>query len=151
MLSRRNLAFSAIAILSSCSPQTPAVSFQQMKAYAVALIDALSVAADAYVSSPGAKNVSLVLQIKNDLQQLKSALINVEQPTDVRSTVLQIIQFAQELTPIVLPYLGPAAQYVPIALAVLQAFVASLPPPPNAPEVPPAPLQKKASEYPPQV
>lgn len=151
MLSRRyTLSLTALlplAFARCANMTTPTVTLDQAKLYANDLILALSAAADTYVTSPGAKNIPLVLEIESDLQQLKSAIDSVESVADARSIVLQAIAFCQQLTPIVLPFLGPAAAAVPLALAVLQAFVQALPPPPEAPPTPPAALHAKALQY----
>lgn len=133
-----------------CSPTTPgatSVPMNMLKAYGDDVINALSAAAQAYVVSPGAKNTAIVNQIVGYLQSTKDALDSVQIESDARGIALEVVGFAQQLSPIVAPFLGPAAPFVPIALAVLQAFIASLPPPPAAPPTPPAALHNLALKY----
>lgn len=152
MISRRHLlAFSSLApipFLTDCSPSsTKGVDLAMVQAYATDLINALSVAAQTYVVQPHATSVATVNQIVGYLQQAKEAIQGVQVETDAKGVANEIISFANQLSPIVMPFLGAAAPYLPIAIAVLQSFIASLPAPPQAPPTPPAALHRVALTY----
>ena len=148
MISRRQLLpVPAILLLAQCANGSSAVTLQQVQSYANDLVDALSAAAQAYLASPSATNASVVQTIVSDLQTAKTALNAVTSQTNAQSIALQVVGFAQQLEPIVLPFLGVAAPYIPIAIAVIQAFIQSLPPPPATPATPPAQLHAVAVKY----
>lgn len=125
------------------------VTFEQMRLYADDLADALSAAANAYITSPGAKHIDTVLSIQGKLQQVRHAIDGLRgiDTSDTRSLVLQLIAFVQQIFPLVAPFLGPVEPYIPIALNVLHAFLSALPLPPEAPPYPPAPLHALAMLY----
>ena len=66
---------------------------------------------------------------------------------DWKAAAQEALVVVLQLNPLVGGFLGAAAPYVPIAIAVVNAFIAALPPPANAPPVPPAQLTRKAAEY----
>lgn len=154
MLSRRQTYAMALMplimpLLADCSSSTSSSTtpLTQVQAYSDDLINALGAAATAYYASANAMQVTMVQKIMAELQTLKEAIDAATPSSDIRSTVLNALAFIQQLTPIVTPFLGVAAPYVPLAIAVLQAFVSSLPPPSNAPPTPPAALHAKAMQY----
>lgn len=147
MLTRR--AFLPAILLAGCTGTSgqPGVTLDQAKAYAIDLIDALSAAGQTYVASSSAKDPQLVTTLMDDLQQSRTAIENVSSASGAKAVTEQVISFAQQLLPIVTPLMGAVAPYAALALAVLQAFVASLPPPPQAPDAPPAQLHRAALKY----
>lgn len=149
MISRRQMAFLPAAfLLAQCSSTGGSTTtLAQAQAYADDLISAVSAAAQAYLAQPNAAQQALVQQVVSDLQTLRQTIDAAQATTTLQTTFLQVIVGVQQLVPIVEPFLGSAGPYVPLALAVLQAFVASLPPPSNAPPAPPAALHAAALKY----
>ncbi len=143
----------AALLLASCGGTTttsPGVTLDQVKAYMDAGIAALDAAAQQFLMGPpvpSAANAAVVQQLIAALDQSKAALDAVTVPTDYKAGLLQAIALIQQLSPMVASSLGEAAQYIPLVLAVAQAFIAALPPPANAPPTPPAALASKAVEY----
>jgi hypothetical protein len=110
----------------------------------------VSAAAQAYLASspsPTAAAQALVKSIVTDLQTLNTAVQSVTDTSAAKSTILQILAGVNQLVPIVSPFLGTAGPYVPLAIAVIEAFVQSLPPPANSPTSPPAELHRMALKY----
>jgi hypothetical protein len=126
-----------------------AVSLAQVQAYAGDLVNALSAAAQTYLTLPSvtATDKVLVTTIVADLQQANTAIAAVVNVTNAQSIALQIVAFATQLEPLVLPFLGAAAPFVPVAMALLQAFIQSLPAPPATPVTPPVQLHSMALKY----
>lgn len=130
-----------------------------IKAYGDDLADALSAGADAYLNAttapvPTDAQKATVSKAKADIQSGKHALDLVltsvtdnKAPPSAINIAKLIIADAQSLEPYVLPLLGAAGLYVPLALGVVQAFVDSLPPPPDTPPTPPAAFAEKARSY----
>jgi hypothetical protein len=151
MLARRHLLpLSALLFLAHCANSgSNVMTLAQIQAYADDLINALSAAGQAYLLSATttASGKVLVTTVIQDLQQTKIAIDSAVNTTDARATALEIVAFAQQLELLVIPFLGAAAPFVPIALAVLQAFIEALPPPSNAPAMPPAQLHELALKY----
>jgi hypothetical protein len=151
------------SLLFGCNFFTPTTTIggtpvSMAQAYADDLADALSAAADTYLASttppvPTDAQKAAVTQEKTDIQaakvQLDAALSSIVTtvPTTALDTVKLIIVDGKKLIPLVSSYLGDAALYVDLAFGVLQTFVDSIPPPPDAPPVPPAALHKKAVAY----
>ena len=139
-------------LLTGCGGSTspvPVVTFDQAKAYMDVAVAAVTAAAQQYLVGPPvptAANAVLVNTVISKLGTVKTALDQVTLATDWKSGALEAITLMQQLSPTVAPFLGGAAPYVPLALAVIQAFVMSLPPPASAPVTPPAPLAQKALE-----
>jgi hypothetical protein len=135
------LASPALLLLGGCPSGTQgAVQLQQAQAWASALASALGAAAAAY-TGPSAGQVA---QIAGDLRTTAAAFQSLGDVSTARSAALSIIALAQQLSPLVAPVIGPAGQYVPIALAILAAFTAALPPPAGAPAAPPAAMVRPA-------
>jgi hypothetical protein len=156
-MQRRNvLALTGAALLlASCgdTPGSPAVTFDQVKAYVDAGVAALDAAAQQFLMgppAPSAANAVLVQQIIGALDQTKTALDGVTVPADYKAGLMQAIALIQQLAPMVTLQLGAAAQYIPLVIAVAQAFIAALPPPADAPPTPPAALARKGAEYKPK-
>lgn len=156
MLNRRGLlANSGIGLgvlaLSACGMNfsNAGITLATVKAYVDDVVDVVSAAAQTYVNSAGAKAVDTVQQILADLTQAKQYVDQAATPADAKSAVVEVLNFVQELlhflmmsAPMLIP--GPVAAAIPIALAVLQAFVNALPMPPNAPPSPPVALHRQA-------
>lgn len=136
-LRRRSAALAALAFLSGCGSSNPfpnaQMTLDQVKAYAASYVGMIDAAAQVYLASQGAKDAAQVQQWLTALDQAEQSLQSVTAPTDVKSLLLQVIQFAQSLEPIVATFLGPNASYVELGLAVLRALVAAYQPPQNAP------------------
>jgi hypothetical protein len=149
MLRRQFLPLPLFLAVTACSTGGAAsqITLVQVQAYSDDLINALAAAAQAYGADPNATQVVLVDQIVEDLQQAKLAIDSAQSETDARAIALEVVSFVQQLLPIVTPFLGAAGPYVPLAVAVLQAFVTSLPVPPNTPVQPPAELHRLALKY----
>lgn len=111
-----------------------AATLDQAKAWVSGLSGALSAAAAVY-TGPSA------IQVQKAAADLQAAAVAFQMLGDVstaRSAALSIVALAQQLSPMVAPYLGPNAVYVPMGLAVVQAFIAALPVPSSASPMPPA-------------
>ncbi len=146
------LALSPIGFIAGCGYLTSpnATPFEMLKAYASVTSDAVSAAAQSYLSSkpaPSAKDKALVKKIVADLQATKDAILAAAEPANARQMAQEILTGVQTLMPMVSAFLGAAAPYVPVALGVIQAFINALPPPPDAPAKPPAELQRKAMAF----
>jgi hypothetical protein len=124
------------------------VTLAQVQVWATDAIDAVSAAAQTYLASPvTAANKALVTTIVADLQTAKAAITAVVNVSDARSIALEVVAFIQQIEPVVAPFLGSAAPYIPVAIAVLQAFIAGLPLPPDASTSPPVELHRMALRY----
>jgi hypothetical protein len=155
-ITRRN-ALSACAMmlplpfLVACGLTSPsATSLDMAKAYADDLANAVSAAANVYLAGPPkptAANLALVTQLVAGLQQARTALDATTAASDAKGIALQVLAGVQQLVPMVSPFLGAAAPYVPLAIAVVQAFVQSIPPPAEAPPAPPAELHRAGMAY----
>lgn len=153
MLRRHLLAGTAAACLPlsllGCSG-TQATTLAMAQSYLDTSVNALLAAAQAYLAGPPAPPATAAAQIKAIMGQLVSAQAALDKVTveaDWKSEATKILATMNELTPTVSPYLGEAAPYLPLAIAVVQAFINSLPPPADAPPTPPAALKKKAALY----
>jgi hypothetical protein len=147
----RRFAFLLVFLVASCSTPSSQTQFQQAKAYADSGIGAVLAASEAYLNGPPAPDPAVAAMVRtamNDLVQLRQTLNGVAAPTqDWKADALQALAIMQQLNPIVAPFLGPAGPFLPLANAVVSAFIQSLPPPQNAPATPPAALQAKSLEY----
>lgn len=134
-MNRRALLLACPAMLFGCAQGTSgATTLASAQAWAAALASALGAAAAAY-TGPSAGQVA---QIAGDLRTAAAAFQSLGDVSTARSAALSIIALAQQLSPLVASVIGQAGQYVPIALAILAAFTAALPPPAGAPAAPPA-------------
>lgn len=157
MLRRNLLAYSGltiIAMIPGCGETTPGgtpgVSLDQVKAYLDAGVLALEAAAQQYEAGPpvpSPANLLLVQTIAGNLETVKTSLDSITIPADYKAGLLEAVALTQQLTPLVSGRLGEAAAYIPLVIAVAQAFIAQLPAPINAPPTPPAALSRKAMEY----
>jgi hypothetical protein len=138
-----------LAVLAGCAGSASVTTLAQAQAYMNAGVAALQAAAQQYLAGPplpSAASAALVSNTVTALTTVKTALDAETVPANWQAGALQAIALMQQLEPLVAAYLGTAAPYVPLAIAVIQAFIASLPPPVAAPVVPPAALARKAAE-----
>lgn len=146
MLSGNLAAVAALALVPGCATGTAgATTLQMAQTYGDDLVAALLAAASTYQAAPNPSPI--IASVVADLQTAKTALDNATLASDARGVVLQIIAAVQTILPMLTPFLAAAGPYVPLAIAVLQAFVAALPPPPSAPATPPAALHAVAEKY----
>jgi hypothetical protein len=153
MLRRSMLSFVAmipVVALVDCTGTQGAVTLEQAKAYLTDGVNATLAAAQAYLVStppPTAQVAATVKDLMVKLEAASAALEGVVSVVDWKAGALEALTVLQQLSPMVAPFLGPAGPFLPVAIAVVEAFVQSLPPPPNAPVVPPAALHAKAMQY----
>lgn len=143
MINRRRLLATAPALLiAGCANQTPqqrAVELATAKVWVAAIANAVGTASFAYVGP----NASQVRQAAAGLQVAANAFQSIVEISTARSAALSFVTAAQQIMPVITPLLGQQnALYVPLGLIVVQAFVASLPLPPDAPPAPPAAMSK---------
>ena len=146
-MNRRTVLIAIPLVVVGCTGTNAQVTLDQAKAYASDVVNAVSAAAQSYVASPLAKDATAVSESVAGLQALNKAIQETTVATTARSVITEIITGVNELLPLVMPFLGVAGPYIPMALAVLQAFLAALPPPVDAPATPPAELHRFALTY----
>jgi len=144
------LATSCAAVLARCGTTgTAAVTLAQAQAYLTTGVAALEAAAEQYLAGPpvpSAGDTALVNSVVAALNAATGALEGVTVPATWQAGALEVVGLMQQLDPLVARYLGDAAPYIPLAIAVIQSFIATLPAPADAPVTPPAPLARKAME-----
>jgi hypothetical protein len=150
------------AVVAGCSTiaSTPA-QISQVKEYSQAVANAVSASAQIYLAGPpvpSAANKALVTTVVTDIQAANAAVqildgtnLNFTTAQQTVNSLIQAIQMALNIPGVQLA-LGAAGMYIPLALAVLEAFVNSmqgppLPPPAGTPQHPPAALTRKAAMY----
>jgi hypothetical protein len=131
----------ALAGCAQFNQQAGQMTLDQIKAYVESFVSMVTAAAQVYLASAAAKEKQLVETIISKIDDVAQAIQSATAPADVRALLLQIIQFVQEIEPDIAPFLGVAAPYVALGLAVLQAFISAVQPPQNAP----TPAQMKAT------
>lgn len=149
---RRDFAMFAFAGLglAACNTSSSQTSLAQAKAYMDAGVAAVLAAAQQYLMGPPAPAAAMSQAVSDamaKLESLKTTLDTVTLVADWKSGAMEVLALIQQILPMVTPFLGAAAPYVPLAIAVITAFIASLPPPADAPATPPAALTRKAAEY----
>ena len=141
--------FTALVVsLTGCGADS-ATQFAQAKLYLDTAVAAVTAAGQQFLAgppAPSAANASLVRALISGLSQAQSAIANVTVPADWKAGAMQVLAIIQQMSPLVSPFLGAAAPYIPLAVAVVMAFIESLPPPANTPATPPAALTLKAAE-----
>jgi len=153
MFRRSILGFTAmlpLGFLADCAGTQGAMTFAQAKAYADAAIGAALAGAQQYLAStppPPVANATLVADLANKLQAIKTELDGTTVVPNWQAGAQEALAVLQQLSPMVAVFLGPAAPFLPVAIGVIQAFIAGLPPPADAPPTPPAALTRKAMEY----
>ena len=138
----------ATLLLTRCANKQGAIDFATVRAYADDLVDAMGGAAQSYAltkPTPSPDALALVSDVMRTLLAAKSALDGATPSSDAKTIILEVISGVQTLTPYLAMALGGAAPYVPIAIALLQAFINNLPAPPDAPPQPPAALHHAAA------
>jgi len=150
-LALTGIGLSALAApLLGCSTSGSIANFNQAKAYLDAGANAIIAAGQQFLAgppAPSAANKTLVTEGIAALQQVLAAIDAQAAPTGSwKADATQALAFIQQLSPVVSGYLGAAGQYVPLAVAVVTAFIQALPPPADTPPVPPAALTRKAAE-----
>lgn len=152
---RRSLLSTAAAVavlplLVRCAGTPGAVTLGQAQAYLADAVNATLAAAQAYLVStpkPSAAVAATVTDLMAKLEAAQAALNGVTAVPDWKTGALEALAVLQQLSPMVGVFLGPAGPFLPVAVAVILAFIQSLPPPADAPVVPPAALHAKAMEY----
>lgn len=127
-----------------------AVTLAQAQMYGTDLANALSAGAVIYLAGPpkpSAEDATIVNKAIADIQTAKTALANATATTSAIGVANELLNAALQLSPLVMGSLGAAGPYIPLAIAILQAFIASLPPPAVTPATPPAALHAKAMTY----
>lgn len=137
-------------LLVSCTGSTSADQFAMAKAYLDAGVGAVLAGSQAFLAGPplpSAATAQAVIGMMASLEAAKAAIDKTSSVTDWKSGAIEALAVMQQLSPLVAPFLGLAAPYVPLAIAVVTAFTQALQPPPAAPPVPPAALTRKAAQY----
>lgn len=132
-----------IAVLIGCAqqggPPSP-VTLDNAKIWVSSISSAVAAAAAAYTG----QNAEQVKRAAAGLQTAAAAFQQITDVSTARSAALSILSLAQQIVPLVAPVLGPNAFYVSMGIAIVQAFVAALPPPPDAPALPPPDMPRLA-------
>lgn len=128
-----------ILSITGCAQGTQqAATLDQAKAWISGVTGAVAAAAAVYTGP----NQAQVQQASADLVKAATAFQALGDVTTARSAALSIVAMLQQLSPMVAPYLGANAVYVPMGLAVIEAFIAALPVPPSVPASPPAQMAR---------
>ena len=149
MQRRAVLLGSAALALTRCSGAA-VTTLAQAKAYFDAGAGAVLAGAQQYLAGPpkpSAADAATVKTVMAALVAAQKALDGTVIETDWRATAVGALANIQSLLPFATPFLGPAGPYLPLAIAVVQAFIDALPAPPDTPAVPPAALSRKAAEF----
>lgn len=139
-----------LAVLLSCTGTTSATQFAMAKSYLDAGVGAVLAGSQTFLAGPPLptpQTAATVTAIMEKLSAAKSAIDGTVAVTDWQAGANEVLSTMQLLSPLVAGSLGAAAPYIPLAIAVVTAFIQSLPPPVTAPPVPPAALTHKAAEY----
>jgi len=157
MLSRRTtLAFATAlipsTILAACSgtPAQQQVTFDKAKSYFDTGAMAVMAAAQTYLASsppPAAASATIVRDASARLQQIKTTLDGATLSANWKASVLEGLSLIQQLQPTLAIVEGPAAQYIPLVIAIVTAFVQQLPDPAPQQPAPPAALRAMALRY----
>jgi hypothetical protein len=156
LIARRNLlTIAALAVplpmIAACGlTASGATPLEQAKVYADDLANAVSAAATAFLAGPPkptAATTAMVNDLVNGLQKARAVLDATTATSDAKAIAQQVIAGVQQLLPMVSVFLGPAAPYIPLAIAVVQSFINAIPAPPDAPATPPAALHRAGMAY----
>lgn len=123
--------------LTACATQQQQTTLAQAKVWVATLSSATTAAAGVYLAQESAPKAAEVRKAVATVQAGAAAFQGINDVSNARSAALSILASVQQVMPMVTPYLGKDGVWVPIGLAVVQAFVASLPPPAGAPAEPP--------------
>lgn len=140
------------ALLAGCTSPSADAQFAQAKAYLDAGTAALLAAAQQYLIGPPPPTTANAQAVRTGmaaLEQARTTLDAITLPQDWKSGALEAVSVMQALAanPVLTPFLGPAAPYIPLVIAVVTAYINALPAPINAPPAPPPALQAKARQY----
>ena len=143
---------SLAAFVAGCASPTANAQFAQAKAYLDAGSAALLAAGQQFLIGPPPPSSAAAQAVQTamaGLVQARTTLDAITLPADWKSGALEAVSVMQALAanPALAPYLGPAAPFIPLAIAVVTAYINALPPPVNAPPAPPPALQAKARQY----
>lgn len=139
------LALPVLLTMASCAPGSQGATTLAMAKQWVASISAALVAGSQAYTGPRAAEVQ---QYAAQLQQAAGVFQQSGDVTTARTAALSVLQAGQQLLPLLVdasgrPLLGAVnAGYVAMGLAVAQAFISALPPPPETPPEPPASLAR---------
>ena len=146
-MNRRNFLLTAIAIapLAACaSGSSGAVALDTAKTWVSTLTMALAAAAGAYTGPDKATVDAAIVQ----LQAASDAFSGLGDVSTAKVAAQSWLSLAQHLVPMLSQYLPPnAVAPAQMALAMIQAFVASLPAPSNVPAQPPAALVRAGMRH----
>lgn len=129
--------------LAACTQPNSQVTLDAAKLQMNLVINGTVAAANVYLvgtsPAPSAANVAVVKAGIQTLMAAQNTLNSITVAADWRSAASQAITDAQGLSPLVAPFLGPYAQYMPFALAMVNAFIQSSAPPATAAAAPTPP------------
>lgn len=131
MATTRRAALLGVTMLAGCATQDQ--SLDRIKIYSDAYLSMLDAGAQVYVASVEDKVSEKAQEWLTKLDQLAQPIQSALTPSEIKTLLLQVIDIAQQLGPLIAPFLGPAAIWVQIGIAVLRAFIEAYQPPPNAP------------------
>ena len=131
MATTRRAVLLGVTMLAGCA--TPGQSLDRIKIYADAYISMVDAGTQVFIASVEASVSEQAQQWLTLLDQLAGPIQNAPTPAEIKSLLIQVIGLAQQLSPLIAPFLGPAAVWVQVGLAVLLAFVQMYKPPPDAP------------------
>lgn len=135
----------ALALVPGCASTSGATPLQMAQAYGDDFVTLVMAAAAAYEAEPNPNPI--VATVITDLQAAQAALDGATVASGAQGVVGQILAGWQKLAPFVSPFFGAAAPYIPLVIAVLEAFVAEQPPPAGATPTPPAAVHSAATKY----
>lgn len=151
---RRTLLSGAALVLPvwlvACAGSSGATQFAMAKAYLDAGVGAVLAGTQAFLAGPPLPSAATARAVNSMMASLEAAKTAIDRTTSVgdwKSGAVEILALMQQLSPTIAPFLGLAAPYVPLAIAVVTAFTQALQPPVTAPPVPPAALTRKAAQY----
>lgn len=131
----------SLALWACATGSQGAVTLETAKVWMADMAGAVVAGAGVYTGP----NEAQVKDIAAKIQQGAAAFASLGDVATAKTAALSILAMIQQISPIVAPLLGPAGVFVPMAVAVLQAFVAALPVPPDTPPTPPAALHRAAT------
>lgn len=142
-------------VLSGCAltnqtQEQQQVSLKQFQAYSDAATDAAIAAIQAVQADPKYANIvqaiSPYVRTLQDLRQQVDGLTVAD--VNARAIAQHIAVALQQVVaePAVMAMLGPAGVLISLSLAIISNFVDRLPPPPNAPALPPPGLEHRTRQ-----
>lgn len=112
-------------------------SWEMAKTTVLGVIGTVIAAGEMLEAQPGVdKAVSAkAVEIVPMLTGLQDQIASSDSPADWRAAALSAVKIIQGVYPMIMPFLGPAGPYVPVALLTVQMLIMLLP----LPSAPPAP------------